>query len=251
MQRFLLLPSFVLILALFAPLTAMSSPSSPDAPNSGNAAEVARIKAELFTLAESFEGQGDPDFSIQRQLQPLVDELLAAVPQPPVKDRLPLLHGAWKQIWGPYDYRNDKRGVDPETTVDEIYQVVFPGGYYYNVNPILEGREPGQERIALLRGEYILDPDDPLLLRVRFTNFPGNKGRPQDMPLWELPALAEQGELPDKTWIVPSVIVKLFFGGGALREVYTDHDMRILYATDSKNFEQDYLYVMRRVGDVD
>ena len=71
------------------------------------------------------------------------------------------------------------------------------------------------------------------------------------MPLWELPALAEQGTLPDKTWIVPSFIVKLFFGGGALREVYTDHDMRILYATDSKNFGQDYLYVMRRVGEVD
>ena len=38
-------------------------------------------------------------------------------------------------MWGPYDYRNEKRGVDPELGVDEIYQIVFKDGYYYNVSP--------------------------------------------------------------------------------------------------------------------
>jgi hypothetical protein len=203
---------------------------------------VAAIKTDILVMAQSFLGQGDPDFTRQRALQVLVDELLAAAPQPPVEERLELLAGPWHQVWGPYDYRNDDRGVDPKTTVDEIYQVIFPEGYYYNVNP-----EQGKDRIALLRGEYQLVPGHPEMLKVRFTRFPGNKGRPADLDLWELPDLAEAGKLPDKTTIVPGFIVRWFFGGGYLREVYTDRDMRITYGDDDlEGRDDEAIYIMTR-----
>lgn len=206
---------------------------------------VAAIKADILALSQSFVGQGDPDFTRQRALEVLVAELLAAAPQPPVKDRLDLLDGPWHQIWGPYDYRGGDRGtVDPKLTVDEIYQVVFREGYYYNVNPVR-----GKDRIALLRGEFQLVPGQPDMLRVRFTRFPGNKGRPADMPLWGLAALAEAGKLPAKTTIVPGFIVRWFFGGGVLREVYTDRDMRITYGGDRVDDRADeHIYIMTRPG---
>lgn len=213
------------------------------------AESVETLKAEIVALAQSFEGQGDPDFSKQRQLDALVERLLALAPQPPVEARLDLLQGAWRQIWGPYDYRNDDRGVDPEVDVDEIYQVVSPGGYYYNVAPFYKGGDRSRVRIALLRGVY--QPADGYrdMLKVRFTRYPGVRGRPET-PLWELPALAEADELEDKISIVPTFIVRIFFGGGGLREVYTDQDLRITYGADGlapEDRRREAIYVMERV----
>ena len=47
--------------------------------------------------------------------------------------------------------------------------------------------------------------------------------------------------------IVPSIIVKLFFGSGALREVYTDTNLRILYGSNGKDFTKEAIYIMTRV----
>jgi hypothetical protein len=209
--------------------------------------EVRSLKQEILELAQAYAGQGDPDFSKQKSLDPLVKRLTALTSPPPVKERLNLLHGTWKQVWGPYDYRDRKRGVDPELGIDEIYQVVFPGGYYYNVAPLYEKGDKSKMRVALLRGEYRLDGRGTELLRVKFTRYPGVKGRPADTPLWELASLAESGRLENRTTIVPTFIVKLFFGGGVLREVYTDEDLRILYGSDGKNFDREFIYVMTRV----
>lgn len=206
---------------------------------------VEQIKAEIITVAESFVGQGDEDFSRQKRLNVLVEELLAANPQPPVAERLPLLHGAWYQVWGPYDYRDDdSRGVDPKTNVDAIWQVILPSGYYYNVMPYED-----DERITLLKGEYELVEGHPEYLRARFVAFPGHEGLPEGMQYWELPALAEQDALPNEITIVPRVIVWLFFGGGYLREAYTDETLRITYGGDDLDDRSDeYIYVMTREG---
>lgn len=211
---------------------------------------TARLKEDILKLANSFAGQGDPDYSKQRSLEALIEELLKANPRPPALERLPLIQGAWKQVWGPYDYRGDKRGVDPELGVDEIYQVVFPGGFYYNVAPLYKNGDRSRERIGLLKGKYKLDPDNKDALLVKFVKYPGLSKRPSDgTKLFELPGLLESKKLKSDTSIVPGFVVSLFFGGGALKEVYTDRDMRILYGAGSNKFVDRYLYIMTRVGE--
>ena len=208
---------------------------------------VRNVKRQILDLAQSYIGQGDPDLAKQRSLDALVQKLIALSPQPPVKDRLTYLRGTWKQVWGPYDYRNGKRGVDPSLGVNEIYQVVFAEGYYYNVAPDYPKGDKMKERVGLLRGAYKPEPQNGSLLRVKFTNLYGVKIGPRDKKLWELPALAESGRLESRRTVLPSFLVKLFFGGGALREVYTDEDMRILYGSNGKDFTKENIYVMTRV----
>ncbi len=58
--------------------------------------------------------------------------------------------------------------------------------------------------------------------------------------------LAESGTLPNQVTIVPTFIVRLFFGGGTLIEVYTDETIRILYGSNNDEFKTKYLYVMVR-----
>lgn len=207
--------------------------------------EVESLKQKLIATAQKFQGQGDPNFKIQNTLQPMVDKLLALNPQPPVADRLPLLEGTWQQVWGPYSYRGDDRGVDPSLKPDEIYQTIFAEGFYYNTNPNMENGKV--KSIGLLKGKYKLNRKNPNVLNVRFVKYPGNKTRPENIEIWELPALAESGDLPEKITVVPTWIVKLFFGGGKLNEVYTDHDLRITYGNSGDGDLKNYLYIMTRV----
>lgn len=208
--------------------------------------KLTQLKQQIISTAKKYQGQGDPDFKIQNTIEPMVEQLLKiAPPQAPIKDRLAVLAGTWKQVWGPYDYRNDDRGVDPELGVNEIYQVVSIDGYYYNVSPQYPKGDKTKERIGLLRGEYTLSSSEANGLDVRFTKFTGVEGRPTDK-IWTLAALSENGTLDNEFTVVPSLIVKLFFGSGTLIEVYTDKDLRILYGTGA-NFSEPYLYVMTRV----
>lgn len=207
--------------------------------------DIEALKAQIFSTAESFKGQGDPDGSKQQVLEVLVEKLLQANPQPPVKERLPLLIGPWKQIWGPYDYRNSQRGVDPTLDVNNIYQVVFDG-YYYNVNPALD-RNGKPTKTVLLRGAYTLDPNSDDVLVARFTDLKQIKGLPQNnLRFQDLPALSESKKLAGEKKTLPRFVVKLLFGGGFLKEVYTDHDMRILFGSGKNEEVQNYIYIMRR-----
>ena len=212
-----------------------------------NLSEINKLKSEIVALAKTFEGEPDPDYKIQNTLEPLVEKLLALSPQSPVKDRLPLLYGTWKQVWGPYDYRNDDRGIDPELGIEEIYQVISPDGYYYNVSPLYKNGDKNKVRIGLLRGEYRLDSKDPNALNVEFTKYPGVEGRPASVDIWTLAEKAESCTLENKINIVPTWIVKIFFGGGALQEIYTDENLRILYGANDTEFKDRYLYIMTKV----
>lgn len=207
---------------------------------------VEALEDRILATASRYTGQGDPDRSIQRELERLVADLLEEAPQPSVRDRLPLLYGAWKQVWGPYAYRRNDRGVDPRLDVDQIYQVVFSGGYYYNVNPQLKGGRP--TKIVLLRGEFKLDDADVNSLSVRFTNL---RSAPLELPtgleLIDLPALSESRRLPGEKTTLPSFLVRAFFGGGTLREVYTSPRLRLTFGTGSDGSVNDSLYVLERV----
>lgn len=210
--------------------------------------EIESLKSQIVTLAESYQGQGDPDQKKQKALEVLVNKLIQKSPMPPIKDRIGILAGVWKQVWGPYDYRNDDGGVDPNLGVREIYQVVFAEGYYYNVSPIYKKGDRQRERIGLLRGVFKLDPNDSNSLRVKFTKYPGVEPRPENTNIWDLAVIAEAGNLKNRVSIVPTWIVKLFFGGGKLEEVYTDDDLRLVYGSNGKHGARRSLYVMTRVN---
>jgi len=229
---------------LFLGLTFFSFPLS-----SARADElsVAQLKAEILRLAKSYEGKGDPDQSLQKTLDVLVAKLVAKAPMPPVNERISLVAGVWKQVWGPYDYRDDKGGIDPTLGFREIYQVVFADGYYYNVAPYFPGGDPTKEKIGYLRGEFELDPLNKNGLRVRFTRYPGVDTRPSKLNLWELPALSEAGKVENEITLVPTPVVVATFKGGTLDEVYTDEQLRLVYGTSFKPNARRSLYVMRRI----
>ena len=62
----------------------------------------------------------------------------------------------------------------------------------------------------------------------------------------ELPAALESGEIDNDIEIVPPLVAKLFFGRGALREIYTDADLRLVYGASDTTFTDPYLYVLTR-----
>jgi len=63
----------------------------------------------------------------------------------------------------------------------------------------------------------------------------------------DLPQQSEEGKLENSRWLVPSFIVRWFFDRGALREVYTDEDLRITFGSSRKNFKENYIYILKRV----
>jgi hypothetical protein len=211
-----------------------------------NLMTVEELKAELVLRASKYTGQGDPDFKIQNELEPFVNRMLELNPQPPVKERLTLLHGVWKQVWGPYDYRNDDRSVDPSLGVNEIYQVVDPDGFYYNVSPNYKNGNRNKVRINYLKGQYRPSKTNPNGLDVKFVKFLGMSKRPEGREIYDFVKEAEDETLPNQVTIVPTFIVRLFFGGGTLVEVYTDETIRILYGSNKDEFKKKYLYVMVR-----
>ena len=73
------------------------------------------------------------------------------------------------------------------------------------------------------------------------------KPRPRGVNIWELAAQAEAGTLNNEITIVPTIIVRLFFNSGSLREIYTDSDLRLVYGSSNKADSKPSLYVMTRV----
>jgi hypothetical protein len=209
--------------------------------------DINNLKQNIVTTALKYQGQGDPEFKIQKELEPLVQKLLILKPQTKVNDRLSLLFGVWKQVWGPYEYRKNDRSVDPTLNATEIYQVISPEGFYYNVSPNMDEKTNKEKNINYLKGQYTLSKLDPIGLDVKFVKFIGMKNRPTEKPIYEYIDEAERDQLPTQITVVPSFLVKLFFGGGTLREIYTDENLRILYGTNNKEFKNQYLYIMTKV----
>ena len=209
--------------------------------------EISILKEEIITQAKKYEGQGDPDFKIQKELEPLVEKLINLNPQANVNQRLPLLYGVWKQVWGPYEYRDNNRGVDPTINPKEIYQVISPEGFYYNVSPNLDKKSKKEMNINYLRGQFTESTKDLNGLDVKFVKFIGMKTRPTDRPIYDFIEEAERDQLPNQITVVPRLVVKYFFGGGTLKEIYTDENLRILYGTNGKEFKNKYLYIMTKV----
>jgi hypothetical protein len=202
------------------------------------------VKAELLAVARSHKGEGDPELRIQQELEPYVRRLIQLAPQPPISQRKNRLVGAWHQVWGPYDYRkNDKRGVDPASDADHIYQVVFAEGYYYNVANVLNPKNRQPKLTILLRGEYAFTETNQV--NVRFTNMRKLKPLPPSASTYaSLPARSEAKQLPGEKKVLWDWLVPILIGKGTLEEVYTDADLRLTYGSSPG---RPYLYVLERV----
>jgi hypothetical protein len=209
---------------------------------------IQAVKNKILNLSETYKGQADPDFIIQNKIYPYVERLVQLSLQNPVEQRLDKLVGAWQQVWGPYEYRKNDRSVDPATDPDNIYQVVFPGGYYYNVGNLLDKKTKEVKSVTLLRGEYKFNGGDDL--KIKFTKLTKVMSIPAGLTYVDLPALSEEKKLKGEKKTLPDLLVRLTFPGGVLSEVYTDENMRIAIGkSKSDNGIQGYLYVMTRVND--
>jgi len=203
------------------------------------------LKAEILLIAQDNLGKPDQDFRIQNTLVPYVNKLLKVAPQKPIKERITALVGRWQQVWGPYEYRKYDRTVDPTTDPSLIFQVIFKGGYYYNVANTIDEKTGLSDGTTLLRGKFKIGAGNDL--NVRFTNLKKINGfPPAGLSYTDLAALSENDELEGERTVLPGFIVRLFFGGGTLKEVYTDDTMRITYGT-SRQADAPFLYVLKRV----
>lgn len=212
-----------------------------------NLKTVDEVKSQILDIANQYKGMADPDFIIQNELMPYVDRLLELSPQVPVAERISTLAGPWKQVWGPYEYRKNDRNVDPTLDIDNIYQVIFEDGYYYNVGNQLDKKTGQVKKVTLLRGEFEVASGDDL--NVRFTKLNNVKRIPEGLTYLDLPALSESNTLKGEKTSLWSWIVKLTFPGGTLSEIYTDSNLRLAIgnSVDSDGV-QGYLYVMERAS---
>lgn len=201
------------------------------------------IKSEILTVARSFQGQGDPDFSKQAKLDGLVKELLSvSPPQVRVADRLNLLTGAWKQVFGPYVF-NSSRGTTRLIDADNIYQIIKPNGVYFNVarTPFL-----GKSLTTVFEGQYKVIGEETLSAQfVKMTLLWGAQASPQAYV--GLPDKIMAGTAPNVIKIPGFLSRSVMNQKGTLKEVYTDADLRLMYGSTDDGVLKDFVYVLQRV----
>jgi hypothetical protein len=126
------------------------------------ASELARTKSALRELTIPNISRVDNAAEVREDIQPLVDQLSAYFGKRSAAAKLPLIKGAWHQIWSDFTFP-----MSPISQMDlaQVYQVVTDKGYYYNL---------GDSKTlfffdtsSVLRGEYTQNGS---VLDIRFTN---------------------------------------------------------------------------------
>lgn len=199
------------------------------------AKNVEELKIEIFQLAESFKGQMDTDGSKQKELEVLVAELVAQVPERTMEEKAISAVGVWNQVWGPYAF-DDSNRMPPGIDADKIYQYISDKGYYYNF------AEYNFWKLKLkffLRGNYTIKEDR---INVVFTNQGLISEDSFDYAYIGEEIEAQSAQVRNFPTSIPPAGVK-----GALVEVYSDQEIRINYGVVGDDLENLALFVMRRV----
>jgi hypothetical protein len=194
---------------------------------------VTELKAEIMTLAKTYEGKEDRNGKLQTEIDEKVQDLEKVIPALPMEERAKRILGPWRQVFGPYSATGD--GTIPAgSRTDHIYQIVLPEGIFYNV-ALFE--RAGVRTVFLLKGEYTITAAaiDGVFVRnsLLLRNVPTSGFE-------KLPAQLEAGELSVThlpRWLPP------VGQGGQLLEVYADEDIRILRGVTAQ-FARPALYVM-------
>lgn len=208
--------------------------------------EVSKLKKVIFELAQKNQGKADPKNEIQNKIKIHVDQLIAITKNKPLDLRKDQYIGKWQQIWGAYDYSDNKRGVDPKIDPEKLYQVIFDDGYYYNVTKLLDEKTGQEKYVTLLKGVYEILPGN--LIRFNLRKLTKVDALPKGKTYFDLPKLSEENALINESKILPNWLVRTFLNGGFLIEVYLDHELRVFYFFDDEDFKKPYIYIMKRIS---
>lgn len=195
----------------------------------GRSEEVAQLKAQIRQIANA-NTANETDPGVRAALDPLVERLAAIYGRPTAEEELPVLKGAWHQIWS-----DDFRRNPPLVHLDlfNTYQIVTDRGYFYNLS---NTRFLFFTVIGALRGAYT--PDGPAL-DIEFTRFGVATGDLRRTP--DLSAFAENIERGQKLlFAIPGngpVGVR-----GKIENLYLDQDFRVAKGgTAEQNYDRYYI----------
>jgi hypothetical protein len=94
--------------------------------------DVQKLKNEIIRISRQHTTDVDTVTAVRRKLNPLIEALVESVPSRTETEKLPQTVGAWQQIWtdGVQIFVGPAPG---QYDLSEIFQVVAPDGYYYNI----------------------------------------------------------------------------------------------------------------------
>lgn len=200
----------------------------------GEQRRVAVLKAAILGISERAQGTCDEDDNnrvVAAILNRLTDRLVAVTGSRTEPEKLPQVTGGWKQVWSDLD-----SGSPICTSADDIYQVVFPDGYYWNIAELAAPGAPASQ--GFLRGAYEVTPD---FLEIEFTRQAVSPVvSPPGTDLVDLAGRAEAGAfvpLPAG----PPVGVR-----GELQNTYVDDDLRIVRGLDDRPGATASIFVLVR-----
>ncbi len=184
-------------------------------------AELAATKAALRAVANANMTRSDNFAAVRAQVDPIVDKLARHFGTRPATDKVPLVAGAWRQLWSDYPYPMSRLlKMDPR----QVYQVVSDDGHYWNIG---DQRALGIFGMTgVLRGQY--EPNGTKL-NIEFTDVGYRFGRVSRKE--NLVSLADGLESGERFYLpIPG-------GGqaprgpvgirGTLETLYVDKDLRI------------------------
>ena len=197
--------------------------------------DAATLKKAILKVAQRAQGECDDqdnDPRVRQVLDSLTQRLVALTPERSETEKLPQVLGVWQQIWSDAPFTSIPGAC---FDADEIYQVVFEDGFYYN---IAEVTFPGQTSVGFTRGEYAARDS---FLSVRFTNSISVFGVIEDFPdLTDASLRVESGEItPDFTRPTADEDFMLV-------NVYVDDQLRVV-ADNPQLSEAESIFVLERV----
>lgn len=222
------IPALLLTLALATSSLACSASSEEDVDTAEaavtgrlSARELADTKQRLRAIANANMTRTDNAEAVRAEVQPLVDKLARHFGARPATQKLPLVAGAWRQLWTDYPYP-----MTPFISMDprQVYQVVDADGHYWNIGDQKAIGFIGMT--GVLRGKFT--PNGPRI-DLEFTNVGFRFGRLGKRT--NLVELADDLESRDRFYFslpgggrAPNGPVGI---RGTLETLYVDADLRV------------------------
>lgn len=161
-----LLSTTALLLAISNPVLLPAQEKVLTQPEPLTDTAIQEVKQQIIIIARRNTERTSNASSIRRKLDPLISLLVAAAPRRSEAEKLPLVVGAWQELWTDGASQIYVGPAPGSFDLAQIYQVVTPNNYYYNIGRY---RRPGMEDLTVfLRGEYSVETS---ALQVNFTKY--------------------------------------------------------------------------------